>query len=142
MTYVKGLIWDDTMQSDRCYAYADREMINQISLAAGQGLFAPQAEAAFFHVGATRSFRETGLGEAPLQLTFYEEDGVLFDGIECVRVEATMTYYRDLGAHVLLEALPNSASGVTDPRTVYALRWMAGRRAGVQEFNPPYKIVS
>jgi len=33
-----------------------------------------------------------------------------------------------------------AAGGLTDPRTVYSLRWIAGRRAGIPEFNPPYTI--
>jgi hypothetical protein len=41
---------------------------------------------------------------------------------------------------LLLEVLPNQFGGVTDPSQVYVLRWIAGRRAGVPEFNPPYVI--
>jgi hypothetical protein len=30
--------------------------------------------------------------------------------------------------------------GLTDPKKVYVLRWIAGRHAGVPEFAPPYTI--
>ena len=42
----------------------------------------------------------------------------------------------------LLEVLPNSiGGGLSNPRQVYVLRWIAGRHAGVPEFDPPYVIV-
>jgi hypothetical protein len=46
-----------------------------------------------------------------------------------------------LGAQTLLEVIPNSIThGLTDPKEVYVLRWIAGRQAGVPEFAPPYTI--
>lgn len=61
--------------------------------------------------------------------------------MSCVKVEMDMDYYKDPLAHFLLEVLPNKVSrGKTDPRKVYVLRWIAGQRAGVPEFNPPYTI--
>ena len=48
---------------------------------------------------------------------------------------------QDLGAHTLLEVIPNSIThGLTDPKKVYVLRWIAGKHAGVPEFTPPYTI--
>ncbi len=41
--------------------------------------------------------------------------------VACVKVEPDIDYYQDLGA--------------------YALRWIAGRHAGVPEFDPSYTIV-
>jgi hypothetical protein len=29
---------------------------------------------------------------------------------------------------------------LTDPRQVYMLRWIAGRRAGMPNFEPPYVL--
>jgi hypothetical protein len=61
---------------------------------------------------------------------------------DCVMVEPDIDYYKDLGAHALLEVIPHAVTGSrTDPREVYVLRWIAGRRAGVPEFEPPYTIV-
>jgi hypothetical protein len=49
---------------------------------------------------------------------------------------------RDHGsAHTLLEVIPNAlAHGLTDPQIVYVLRWIAGRHAGVSEFDPSYTL--
>jgi len=56
-------------------------------------------------------------------------------------VEPDIDYYKDLAAHALLEVIANALTGsLTDPKNVYVLRWIAGRRAGVPEFNPPYTI--
>lgn len=58
-----------------------------------------------------------------------------------VGVEVDMDYFRDQGAHAILEVLPNLfTSGLTDPKRIYVLRWIAGRQAGVPDFNPPYTI--
>jgi hypothetical protein len=62
--------------------------------------------------------------------------------VDCIVVEPDIDYFKDPGAHGLLEVMPNKfTGGLTNPETVYALRWMAGRRAGIPEFNPPYTIV-
>ena len=56
-------------------------------------------------------------------------------------MEPDIDYYRDPAAHLLLEGLPNAITkGLTNPEMVYVLRWIAGRHAGVPEFNPPYVI--
>lgn len=63
-------------------------------------------------------------------------------GIECVKVEPDINYFQDLLAHALLEVIPNTFTrSITDPKQVYVLRWIAGRHAGVPEFNPPYRLV-
>jgi hypothetical protein len=57
-------------------------------------------------------------------------------------MEPDIDYYKDLAAHALLEVLVNGITQtLTNPRQVYVLRWIAGRHAGVPEFNPPYTIV-
>ena len=63
------------------------------------------------------------------------------DGVQCLKVEPEIDYFKDLGAHTLLEVILNSIThGLTDPKKVYVLRWIAGRHAGVPEFAPPYMI--
>jgi len=141
LDYFKELVWEE-MQQDRFFAYADRALVAQVERAAAQGLFAPEVGSGFFHHGATRSYKQVQFGEANVQFTFHEGDTRVIDGVECVRVEPDMDYYKDIGAHALLEVLPNTISGrLTDPKQVYVLRWIAGRHAGVPEFNPPYTIV-
>ena len=81
-------------------------------------------------------------GEANVQLTFHEGRTRTVDGVDCVVVEPDIDYYKDLAAHALLEVLANGLTGsITDPRQVYVLRWIAGQRAGVPEFDPLYTIV-
>jgi hypothetical protein len=149
LAYLKQVIWRDDPQApdaaspaqDRFYAWADQQLVDQVKIAARQGEFAPEINPSFFHPGATSSYKQVQFGEANVQLTFHERDTRQIDGGGCILVEADMDYYKDVLNHALLEVLPNAASGgLTDPRVVYVLRWIAGRHAGVPEFNPPYVI--
>ena len=141
LDYFQQLIWDDSMKQDRFFGYASPELLDQVRIATQQGAFAPEAGTAIFHPGATSSYKQVQFGEANVQLTFHEEDRQTINGVECIKVEPDIDYYKDLGAHALLEVIPNSISkGLTDPRQVYVLRWMAGQRAGVPEFDPLYSI--
>jgi hypothetical protein len=148
LTYLKQLIWVDVPdrnifapKQDRFYAYADEALVDQVQLAAQQNEFAPELDPATFHKGATSSYKQIQFGEANIQLTFHEGDTQIIDGTECIVVEPDIDYYKDLLAHALLEVVVNGIAGtLTDPKNVYVLRWIAGRRAGVPEFNPPYTI--
>ena len=141
LDYIKELIWDDTMQQDRFFAWADPAVIDQVIQATAHGEFSPEAGTAAFHTGATRSWKQIQFGEANVQLTFHENDKKTIDGLECVMIEPDIDYFKDLLAHALLEVVTNKVSGsLTDPRQVYVLRWIAGRHAGVPNFEPPYTI--
>ena len=142
LDYLRQLIWDDTMKQDRFFAYAEPALLEQVREAARLGLFEPEPGSAIFHPGATASYKQVQFGEANVQITFHEDDRRTVDGIDCLKVELDVDYYKDLGAHALLEVVHNTVSGsLTDPRQVYLLRWIAGRRAGVPEFDPLYTIV-
>lgn len=141
LDYIRELIWDDTMQQDRFFAWADPALVDQVAQAAAQGEFSPEVGTALFHSGATRSWKQIQFGEANVQLTFHENDRKTVDGVNCVKVEPDIDYYKDLGAHALLEVVTNALThSLTDPRQVYVLRWIAGRHAGVPNFEPPYTI--
>ena len=106
-----------------------------------RNLFVPEPGTAAFHPGATRSYKQIQFGEANVQLTFHEDDLRTIGGVECIKVEPDIDYFKDLLAHALLEVVVNSVTkSLTDPRQVYVLRWMAGRHAGVPNFNPPYAL--
>jgi hypothetical protein len=140
--YLKQLIWDGSMKQDRFFAWADPEIVNQVRRAAAQKAFAPEPGTAAFHPGATSSFKQVQFGEANVQLTFHENDRNMVGGVNCIKVEPDIDYFKDPGAHALLEVLPNAiGGGLTNPRQVYILRWIAGRHAGLPEFDPPYTIV-
>jgi hypothetical protein len=132
---------------DRFFGYADAKLVDQVKLAVQQKTFTqePAADLALHsggsHGPATSSFKQIQFGEANVQLTFHETNRFIIDGVDCVCVEPDIDYYKDLLAHALLEVLPNALSGsVSDPRVVYVLRWIAGRHAGVPEFDPLYTI--
>lgn len=142
LDYFKEVIWDQELfQRDRFHAFADAELIRQVQTAAGQGQFDPQFGLELTHPGATTSFKQKQFGEANVQFSFHEKTRKKIDGVDCVKVEMDIDYFRDPLAHFFLEVLINHVShSLTDPKQVYVLRWIAGRHAGVPEFNPPYTI--
>ena len=142
LSYLKELIWDDTFAQDRFFAWCDPALIDQVKAAEAQGQFAREVAPWLFHSGSTSSWKQIQFGEANVQLTFHEHDWQNIGGMQCVKVEPDIDYYKDPGAHALLEVLPNELThGLTNPVMVYVLRWIAGRRAGIPDFNPPYTIV-
>jgi hypothetical protein len=142
LDYLKQMIWDDTFAQDRFLAWCGPALIDQVKAAEAQGNFAREPAPWLFHPGSTASWKQIQFGEANVQLTFHENNTQKIGGQQCVMVEPDIDYYKDLGAHTLLEVLPNDVThGLSDPVMVYVLRWIAGRRAGIPEFNPPYTIV-
>lgn len=127
---------------DRIFGYADATLVDQVRAAARQGEFAVQpAIDLTLHGDATSSFKQIQFGEANLQLTFHKKNRKTIDGIDCVYVEPDIDYYKDPGAHLFLEVIPNALTGnVSSPRVVYVLRWIAGQHAGVPNFDPLYTI--
>jgi hypothetical protein len=122
MEYIKELIWDE-MAQDRFFAWADPALVEQVRQSARKGAFALEIGTAIFHAGATCSFKQVWLGEANVQLTFHENDKKTINGLECIKVEPDIDYYKDLGAHTLLGVLRNKATGgLTDQRQVSVLR--------------------
>jgi hypothetical protein len=101
----------------------------------------------FFHKNATDSDKQVQFGEANVRLTFHGDDSPPQDLPHTIKMEPDIDYFKDIGAHALLEVLPNALeklvgqTGLTDPKAVYVLRWIAGRHAGAPEFNPLYTIV-
>jgi len=142
LDYIKQVIWDDSLAQDRFFAWCDPELKNQVATAEAQGEFAPEFAPWLLHPGSTASWKQIQFGEANVQLTFHENDKLTINGLDCIKLEPDIDYYKDPGAHVLLEVLPNAITGgLTNPAAVYVLRWIAGRHAGVPEFAPPYTIV-
>ena len=131
LTYFKELIWDNSMAQDRFYGYADPVLYDQVKLAAAHETFVREPGFAMFHKGATDSYKQIQFGEANVQLTFHADDKKQIDGLECIKMEPDIDYYKDLAAHALLEVIHNGIGEcLTDPKQVYFLRWIAGRRAG------------
>jgi len=132
----------DALAPDRIFGYADAQLVDQVRLAAQHGEFDIQpAIDLTLHKGATSSFKQNQFGEANVQLTFHENKRQTIGGVDCVYVEPDIDYFKDPAAHLLLAAIPNKLTGnVSNPRVVYVLRWIAGRHAGVPNFDPLYTI--
>jgi hypothetical protein len=140
LQYLNELIWDRAQQ-DRIFAWGDPKLIDQVVRCAEAKTFAPEPASSLFHPGATRSYKQTQFGEANVQITFHENDKRIVGGVTAVLVEVDIDYYRDPLSHALLEvALNKLTQGLTDPRQVYVLRWMAGRHGGIPNFEPPYYL--
>jgi len=141
LDYFRLLVWDNPkfpMKQDRFYVWAEPELLNQVRLSASQGAFAEEKNPNILHEGATCSYKQIQFGEANVQLTFHENDPSPA-GTRWVLIEPDIDYFQDLVAHTILEVIPGFF-GLTDPKSVYVLRWIAGHQANTPQFNPPYTI--
>jgi len=140
-------IWDDSqfpMAQDRFFAYVDKALVDDVVKAGKMGSFAEEKDPGNWHPGATLSYKQTQFDVANVQLTFHQGNKKTIqspDGsVDCIVVEPDIDYYKDPLAHFFMEFLPNMfTGGLTDPRGVCLLRWMAGKQAG-SDFNPLYTI--
>lgn len=142
LDYLESIDWEGRgLEQDRFFGWADPELVHEVAEAAAQGQFEKQSQLDLLqHPGATSSYKQKKFGEANLQLTFHELARKQVGDKNCVRVETDIDYFQDLAAHFFLEVIANKFNGPTDPRSVYVLRWIAGRVAGQPEFDPPYTI--
>lgn len=129
-------------------------VVDEIEKLQAVGAVAEEQDPAHWHPGvpgrvkpATRSWKQVRFDVSNVQFTFHEQDTKTCkdaDGrsVECVVVEPDMDLYRDLGAHGLLEVVPNLLTGnKTNALDIYRLRWMATRQEGVQpDFAPPVTV--
>ncbi len=151
----KDLNWltalDNVFHQDRFFCYVDQTILPDIRNGKGHGFSEEPDPQAWGHVDATESYKQTQFDMANVQLTFHGHDTcTLTDDsgqpVKCVKIEPDIDYYKDVAAHGLLEVGPNWLDkklrklGLTDPKTVYALRWMTTRREGLAEFDPLYTV--
>lgn len=146
LPFVRKIIFDpkspDKPSKSHFFGYADKRLIEELTGEVKRGTWQADPGSFVFHPGSTSSFREKRFGEANMQVTFYENDTTVIDGVTCVKVEIDIDYYRDPAAHAILEVLPHLITGgASDPITVFQLRWIAGRRSG-NDFDPPYRILA
>ncbi len=149
LDYYWQLIWDVSefqMAQDRFFAYVDEALVDEVVRAGKIGSFAEERDPGTWHRGATLSYKQTQFEVTNVQLTFHQGNARTLQGpdgpVDCIVVEPDIDYYKDLLSHFFVEVLPNKfSSGLTDPRGVYLLRWMAGRQSG-STFNPLYTMSS
>lgn len=143
LSFMKQAIFDDRMQPDRFFGWADRGLIARLAgppETPGDVRFAPAP--VDLHPGATSSFKEQQFSEANLQVTFHENDTPPPGHPDWVLVEPDIDYFADPVSHFFLEVVANAVTKqLTDPKEVLALRWMAMRRAG-RPFDPLYVITA
>ena len=143
LDYIKEIRWDRAPQQDRFFAYCDAALVGQVRDAASKGQFSRDPGSAVLHPGSTNSWKQIQFGEANVQLTFHENppDHKTINGVDCVTLEPDIDYYRDPGAHAILEVAANALThSLTNPIEVYVLRWIAGQHAGVPQFEPLYML--
>jgi hypothetical protein len=145
--------FDQRMHQDRFFCYVDQAILPDVRAGKGNGFSEEKNPQDFGHVDATESYKQTQFDVANVQLTFHGHDApTLTDDngqpVKCIKIEPDIDYFKDVAAHGLLEVIPNwinkavagPAKGLSDPRVVYALRWMATRREGLPDFNPLYTV--
>jgi len=137
---------DSVFKQDRFFCYVDQAILPDVRAGVGHGFSQEPDPQAWGHGGATESYKQTQFDVANVQLTFHGRDVANFVGadanpIPCVKIEPDIDYYKDVAAHALLEVIPNwITKGLTDPRAVYALRWMTTKREQMPEFDPLYTV--
>jgi hypothetical protein len=140
--------FDNVMKQDRIFCYVDQAILPDVQAANKLGAFSKEQDPGIWgHTGATESYKQVQFDVANVQLTFHGRDTAIFQDenhnpVQCVKIEPDIDYYKDLGAHGLTEVIPNAIShGLTDPKVVYTLRWMAAKREPhLPEFNPLYTV--
>ena len=129
---------EEGILQDRALLNVDADMEAAVKEQEGKGLSkasgaahgAPQPDE------TVTSFKEDRFPEANLQFTFFKNQKRLYADID-------MDYFRDGFSHGIFELFPNTVFGSrTDPRKIYALRWMASRNSGSTEFAPPYVLAT
>ncbi len=137
---------DTIFKQDRFFCYVDRAILPDVRAANGHGFSREPDPQAWGHTDATESYKQTQFDMANVQLTFHGTDTTTFtdenqNQISCVKIEPDIDYYKDVAAHALLEVIPNwITKGLTDPRVVYAMRWMTAKREGLHAFDPLYTV--
>jgi hypothetical protein len=151
--YIHSLEVKESLQwlrQDRFFAWVDPDI--ETAIKANGNVFRQAPDA--LHPGARISYKQFGFGEANVQITLHPEHQGQPGGQELIKAEFDIDYFRDDGAHLLLEVFPNmlkrfvfgsgSSQSLTDPVTAYGMRWIASKQAKpgqqLREFRPAFGI--
>lgn len=140
--FIRQVRWDFVAPAqDRFFAYCDAGLIDAVRAAAAKGEFDVEPGCGLMHPGATLSWKQNAFNEANVQLTFHTEVTDTVPGKGWVTVEPDIDYYKDLGAHAILEVCRNKLTGsLTEPSEVFVLRWIEQRKLGLRDFQPGYTL--
>lgn len=142
----------ESAHQDRIFAWVDKRLVSQLAETSrrdGSGSLSRVSTAPKgMHKGATISYKQTDFGEGNVQFSFHDNVERV-RGVDCVKVDVDIDYYKDTAAHLLLEVFPNTlksslygkhaSTALTDPRKVYGIRWIAGERFG-RPFRPLFTL--
>jgi hypothetical protein len=141
LDYFKEILWDESLAQDRFFGYADKSIVDQVRRAAMEHEFAPNRTRVCSIPMPRRASNRSNSARQTSKSRSTRRTRRKSTEWTASKVEPDIDYFQDLGAQTLLEVIPNSIThGLTDPKEVYVLRWIAGRQAGVPEFAPPYTI--
>jgi hypothetical protein len=149
-------VWD-LLSPDRVWAWADIRLVEAIRGASCLRAFAHDPRPGTQHCGipgrvgpATTGWQEVRFDLANVNLIFHEYDRRTLDltdplgdtrSVDCVMVEAGMSYWGDLLSLGLRDSIPPAEEQTKCAAEMsYQLRWMVMRQEGLPEFKPPYSI--
>ena len=122
------------LRQDRFFAWVDADIEQALEQSTTLFRKAPKV----LHPGATSSYKQFGFGEANVQVTLHAQSAGHADGLNLIKAEFDIDYFRSDTAHLLLEVFPNtlnrlvfgphSSESLTDPAVAFALRWIAVRQ--------------
>ncbi len=149
-SYYQAIGLGGNLFRDRFFAYVDKALLLQLKAdtdkkqqgkQAGDTPFARLHLSWILHRHATSSFKELDLDRANVQITFNEKDRMIINGVECIRVDTDIDYYRRF-SHGFKEVIPNLIMHRrTSPLKVFKLRWIATKKAqsrgeSIGDFSP------
>jgi hypothetical protein len=149
-SYYQSIGLGDNLFRDRFFAYVDKALLlqlkadtdkKQLNKPAGDTPFARLHLSWILHRHATSSFKELDLDKANVQITFNERDTQIINGVECIRVDTDIDYYRRF-KHGFREVIPNLITHRrSSPLTVFKLRWTATKKeqskgGDIADFSP------
>ena len=149
-SYYQAIGLEKGLFRDRFFAYVDKSLLTQLKTdtvdkghnkAIGDTPFARLHLSWILHRHATTSFKELDLDRANVQITFNEKDTRTINGLDCVRVDTDIDYYRRF-AHSFAEVIPNLLTHRrTSPLKVFRLRWNATKKkqadgSKIPDFDP------
>jgi len=139
LSYLKELDWSGGMEPYGFGAWADAAVAARISRAVKAGQLSSEPLRGFFHPGSTLSVKQQQLPSANVHFIVFGNRRRAINGIECVYISVHIDAYRGV-LHAGEVAKWFMKHELTDPKTIYQLRWNAAQEMGLPEFDPRYTI--
>jgi len=139
LSYLKELDWDHGMEPYGFGAWADAAVAQRIAGAVKAGQLSSESLKGFFHPGSTLSVKQHQLPNANVHFIVFGNQRRVIDGVKCVFISVHIDAYRGV-LHAGEVAKWYLKHELTDPKTIYQLRWNAAQEAGLPDFDPHYTI--